>query len=82
MSNSNVTLDDLLAGQSSVLARIAKDLEDMDGLHPTAGHNSSTTGHNSTGTHTSHTSGVSSAPALRAPSATSSDPDRADTDES
>lgn len=66
MSNSNITLDDLLAGQSSVLARIARDLEDMGDTHPTAGHNSQTSGHNSSGTHSSHTSGVSAAPPLSA----------------
>ena len=64
MSNSNITLDDLLAGQSSVLARIARDLEDMGDTHPTAGHNSQTGGHNSSGSHTSHTSGVSAAAPL------------------
>jgi hypothetical protein len=68
MSNSKITLDDLLAGQSNVLARIARDLEDMGDNHPTAGHNSQTSGHNSAGTHSSHTSGVSAAPSL--PSAT------------
>lgn len=58
-----ITLDDLLASQSTVLARIARDLETIDGSHPSMGHNSSTTGHNSSGTHSSHTSGVSAAPA-------------------
>lgn len=66
MSNSNITLDDLLAGQSDVLARIARDLEDMGDSHPTAGHTSQTSGHNSAGTHSSHTSGVSAAPPLPA----------------
>ena len=66
MANSNITLDDLLAGQSSVLARIARDLEDMGDTHPTAGHNSQTSGHNSAGSHSSHTSGVSAAPPLSA----------------
>jgi hypothetical protein len=64
MSNSKITLEDLLASQSSVLNRIARDLEEMNG-HPSAGHNSSTSGHNSAGTHNSHTSGVSSAPPLK-----------------
>lgn len=70
MSNSKVTLDDLLAAQSEVLNRIAKDLEgDLDGSLPTAGHNSMTSGHNSKGSHTSHNSGVTSAANLdKAPS--------------
>jgi hypothetical protein len=76
MSNSNITLDDLLAGQSSVLARIARDLEDMGDNHPTAGHNSQTSGHNSAGTHTSHTSGVSAAAPLPSVSAHPSDRDK------
>lgn len=57
-----ITLDDLLASQSTVLARIARDLETSDESHPSMGHNSSTSGHNSSGTHSSHTSGVSAAP--------------------
>jgi hypothetical protein len=61
MSNSKISLDDLLAAQSSVLTRIARDLEELDDRHPSMAHNSMTTGHNSSGTHTSHTSGVSSA---------------------
>ena len=61
--SSKITLDDLLSAQSSVLTRIAHDLEETDDRHPSmAGHNSSTSGHNSGGTHNSHTSGVSSAP--------------------
>jgi hypothetical protein len=64
MSGKKITLDDLLASQSSVLTRIARDLEEMD--QPTmAGHFSSTSGHNSSGTHSSHTSGVSSAAPLK-----------------
>jgi hypothetical protein len=61
MSNREISLDDLLAAQSSVLTRIARDLEELDDRHPSMAHNSMTTGHNSSGTHTSHTSGVSSA---------------------
>ena len=61
MGNSKISLDDLLAAQSSVLTRIARDLEELDDRHPSMAHNSTTSGHNSSGTHTSHTSGVSSA---------------------
>lgn len=75
MSKSDITLDDLLAGQSTVLARIARDLEDMGDKHPTAGHFSSTSGHTSSGSHSSHSSGVSAAPALRSSSALSGDQD-------
>ena len=66
MSGTKITLDDLLASQSSVLTRIARDLEEMDSDQPTmAGHFSSTSGHKSSGTHSSHTSGVSSAAPLK-----------------
>lgn len=66
MSETKITLDDLLASQSSVLTRIARDLEEMDGDQPTmAGHFSSTSGHKSSGSHSSHTSGVSSAAPLK-----------------
>lgn len=66
MSGDDISLDDLLAAQSSVLNRIARDLEEMDGLNPSmAGHNSTRSGHTSSGTHTSHTSGVSSATTVR-----------------
>ena len=61
MSNSKISLDDLLAAQSSVLTRIARDLEELDDRRTNMAHNSTTSGHNSSGTHTSHTSGVSSA---------------------
>lgn len=65
MSN-KITLDDLLAAQSSVLTRIARDLEEADDHHPNmAGHYSQTSGHNSNGSHASHSSGVSAAPALK-----------------
>lgn len=83
MSNSKITLDDLLAGQSNVLARIARDLEEMGDSHPTAGHFSTTTGHNSSGSHSSHASGVSAAPPLQLESANQIDNDQlSGTDES
>lgn len=63
MSN-KITLDDLLASQSSVLTRIARDIEEFNDHPSMAGHNSYTNGHNSNGTHTSHNSGVSAAPPL------------------
>jgi hypothetical protein len=54
-----VTLDDLLKSESAVLQRIG--LQVMDG--PTAGnHNSSTSGHNSGGSHQSHTSAKTERP--------------------
>jgi hypothetical protein len=57
-----ITLDDLLATESTVLNRIARDLEERDFTETNmAGHYSSTGGHSSSGTHNSHTSGVSSA---------------------
>ena len=74
MSSDKITLDDLLASQSSVLTRIARDLEEMDSDHPAmAGHFSSTSGHKSSGTHSSHTSGVSSAAPLKRTESDSSD---------
>jgi hypothetical protein len=61
--NDKITLDDLLSAQSSVLSRIARDLEGSEERNPNmAGHTSSTTGHNSSGFHNSHSSGVSAAP--------------------
>lgn len=57
-----VRLEDLLAAESEVLKRISADLEGESGRsRHMAGHNSMTTGHNSSGSHTSHTSGVTSA---------------------
>ena len=57
-----IKLDDLFAAQSDVLKRIALDIEgESAGTRNMAGHNSVTTGHNSTGIHTSHNSGVNSA---------------------
>jgi hypothetical protein len=54
-----ITLDDLLKSESAVLQRIGK--EAMDGPKA-AGHTSSTTGHNSGGSHTSHTSAKTERP--------------------
>ena len=57
-----VRLEDLLAAESEVLKRIAADLEsESSRSRHMAGHNSMTYGHNSSGTHTSHSSGVTSA---------------------
>ena len=59
---SRVRLEDLLAAESEVLKKIAADLEGESGRsRQMAGHNSMTSGHNSSGTHTSHSSGVTSA---------------------
>jgi len=49
-----ISLDDLLSSQSDVLNRIARDFED-DEKFPT-GHQSSTSGHRSGGSHSSHSS--------------------------
>ena len=68
MSDNEITLDDLLAAQSSVLKRIASDLEMMDDSNPTMGHYSMTNGHNSSGSHSSHSSGVSAAAPYKAES--------------
>ncbi|MFM0347884.1 hypothetical protein [Paraburkholderia sp. RL17-347-BIC-D] len=56
-ANASVTLEDLLESESSVLSRLA---EELDGASTTnmAGHYSNTNGHNSSGSHTSHTSAV------------------------
>lgn len=59
---SRLSLDDLLAAESEVLKRIAADLEgDSSQTSQMAGHNSLTNGHNSSGSHSSHSSGVTSA---------------------
>jgi hypothetical protein len=53
-STTRITLDDLLSSESEVLNRIARDVE--DGVQAMAGHSSTTSGHRSGGTHTSHSS--------------------------
>ena len=59
---SRITIDDLLAAESDVLQRIADDIAgETDSCPSMAGHQSVTTGHRSSGTHTSHNSGVTSA---------------------
>lgn len=59
---SRVRLEDLLAAESEILKKIAADLDGEAGRpRHMAGHNSMTSGHNSSGTHTSHNSGVTSA---------------------
>lgn len=52
-----LTLEDLMQSESAVLRRINDDFQQDEGL-AMAGHNSTTTGHNSSGSHTSHTSAV------------------------
>ena len=60
--DNKITLDDLLATESEVLNRIARDLEELDFTDTNmANHSSTTSGHSSSGRHISHTSGVSSA---------------------
>jgi len=57
-----IKIEDLLSAESEVLREIAADLEGYDpNKRGMAGHNSTRTGHNSTGTHSSHSSGVTSA---------------------
>ena len=59
---SRVRLEDLLAAESEVLRKIAADLEgESSRSRQAAGHLSTTSGHNSSGTHSSHSSGVTSA---------------------
>lgn len=71
----DITLDDLLSAQSGVLNRIARDLEEMDDHSKNmAGHYSSTSGHTSSGSHSSHSSGVSSAVPLHKIDNEGSDP--------
>lgn len=48
-----LTLNDLLEAESDVLRRLARDAANE---YTMAGHLSTTTGHKSSGTHTSHTS--------------------------
>lgn len=52
-----LTLEDLMQSESAVLRRINDDFRQDEG-HAMASHNSTTSGHNSSGTHTSHTSAI------------------------
>ena len=56
-SHEQLTLEDLLQSESAVLRRINDDFQ-RDGDLTMASHNSTTTGHNSSGVHTSHTSAM------------------------
>ena len=49
-----LTLDDLLKAESAVLRRVGRNYG--SGERAMAGHNSTTTGHNMSGSHSSHTS--------------------------
>ncbi len=60
-----LSLEDLLEAESEVLRRVGRDFATP---LQAAGHNSTRTGHNSSGTHTSHTSAMREDP-LSAPSA-------------
>ena len=53
VSKPRISLDDLLQSESEVLRRIA---EEIDAPPHAAGHSSTTSGHRSGGTHSSHTS--------------------------
>ena len=55
-----ITLDDLLSSDSEVLQRIGRELED-EGLMM-GGHQSSTSGHRSNGSHSSHSSSTVESP--------------------
>ena len=57
-----LTLDDLLVSESEVLKRIGRERLAQEAI--TAGHNSSTSGHNMSGTHQSHSMATSSDPNL------------------
>lgn len=52
-----LTLEDLMQSESAVLRRINDDFQQDEGF-AMAAHNSTTSGHNSSGTHTSHTSAI------------------------
>ena len=56
-SESALTLDDLMLSESAVLRRINDDFKRDEGS-TMASHYSSTGGHNSSGTHSSHTSAI------------------------
>ena len=56
-SEHQITLEDLMASESAVLKRLAEDFQEDDS-HVMSAHNSTTSGHNSSGTHTSHTSAI------------------------
>ena len=52
-----ITVEDLIASESAVLARLAEEFN-HEGSRILQAHNSMTSGHNSSGTHTSHTSAM------------------------
>lgn len=56
-ADSHLTVEDLMNSESVVLRRLNEDFQNEDGLNM-ASHNSTTTGHNSSGVHTSHTSAI------------------------
>lgn len=56
-SEAALTLEDLMQSESAVLRRINDDFQQDEG-NTMASHNSTTSGHNSSGTHTSHTSAI------------------------
>ncbi|VTY39420.1 Uncharacterised protein [Xylophilus ampelinus] len=56
-SEAALTLEDLMQSESAVLRRINEEFQQDEG-NAMASHNSTTNGHNSSGTHTSHTSAI------------------------
>jgi len=62
----SLSVEDLLEAESQVLQRVARDFANPS--HQMAGHNSTTTGHNSGGNHASHNSAMAEQP-LEAPAA-------------
>ena len=56
-SSTSISLEDLLESESAVLSRLADELEGAATTNM-AGHYSNTNGHNSSGSHTSHTSAI------------------------
>ena len=55
---SKINAKDLLSSESQVLERISKEVADNDVVEIITGHSSSTTGHRSGSTHSSHSSAM------------------------
>ena len=57
-SKSKINAKDLLSSESQVLERISKEVADNDVVEIITGHSSSTSGHRSGSTHSSHSSAM------------------------
>jgi len=58
MKTTKINAKDLLASESEVLERISKEVADQDIVEVITGHNSSTSGHRSGSSHSSHSSAM------------------------